>query len=780
MQLNLKPLGHDRLDKPRQSDSWRVALDVVHKWRAKKLSQQVGVAFLAVAVALFVRLYWLDALGMRLAYVTLFPAATVAAVLGGYVGGLLALSLGALAASVWLAPLQEPADWLGLFAFVGGSLLVLVITEAMHLAHERAVASEIDAQMSRALRESEARLRLFVEQAPVAIALFDNNFNVVAASHRWIVDYGSLSSGLEASAIERWRPTLRRVLAGETVINDSELLPRANGHKSWQRWEAKPWKDVDGLVSGVTVFAEDITARVEAESALRDSQARLKAIVDSAVDAIITADQNGTITSVNPATPRLFGYQESELIGQDLSLLMPEPDKSAHSSYLNSHSISGQSKVLGKQRSLQAQRKDGSTFPIELAVTQAKSREGALFIGMLRDITQRVQSEESLREAQKLEAVGQLTGGIAHDFNNLLTVIICNLELLEMRIEDETKRRLVLKALDAADMGHRLTDRLLAFARRQPLLPEVLDVNLIVLSLKEMLQRAMGATITLTTSLVDQTWPILADRGQLEGAIVNLALNSRDAMPSGGQVCIETKNLFIEEGWTEGGIRLPSGRYLQVCVSDTGTGMTPEVKERAFEPFYTTKPVGRGTGLGLATVYGFVRQSHGAVAVESELSGGTKIRLFLPAHTGAIPRDVATQKRSEEDQPTLKGLSVLVVEDEASLREVVSTHLRSLGARVMAAENGSEALSILSESEKIDLVVTDLVMPGHVSGLAVAECVRERYRNTRLLMMSGFADEFANPDRLKVLSAPLLRKPFRLSALVEAIEHLIADHKHAN
>lgn len=773
MQLNLIPAQAGRSGEPRSWTLGRSALHFATKWRARALWQQVAVALIAVVVALSVRLIWLDALGMRLAYVTLFPATTVAAVLGGMVGGLVALIGGALAASLWLAPLQEPADWLGLVAFVGGSLLMIVITEAMHIAQERAAASEVDARLAGVLRGSEARLRLFVEQAPAAIALFGRDHKLLAASRRWIDGYGSASGEHDAPSVRRWDDTLRRVLAGECVANAADPLTKADGSVHWQRWEALPWRDVGDTLSGVSIFAEDITARTEAERALRESEARLKAIVDNSIDAIITANANGIITSVNPATMRLFGYAAEELIGRNLSVLMPEAHKRAHDTYLKNHSMAGGSKVIGKQRPLEARRKDGTNFPVELAVTQAMSRDGAVFIGVLRDITQRVRAENSLREAQKLEAVGQLTGGIAHDFNNLLTVIICNLELLEMRTEDDTKRKLVRKALDAADMGHRLTDRLLAFARRQPLSPELLDVNSIVRNLQDMLQRAVGATITLTTSLDDRAWTVLADRGQLESAIVNLALNSRDAMAAGGRLVIRTRNVLVSDGQPQGADFLPKGRYLEVAVTDTGTGMTSEVKERAFEPFYTTKPPGRGTGLGLAAVYGFVKQSGGNVSIDSEPGRGTTIRLYLSALAGLDVRADENPSRAGADGRELQGLDVLVVEDESALREAVAAHLRSLQVNVVEAANGAEALIKLGTGRAFDVVVTDLIMPGPVSGLALAECVRRDHRESRLLLMSGFADEVASPDRIETLNAPLLRKPFRLAQLVEAIRALM-------
>lgn len=775
MQLNLKPAHNARSGDPGSPAFVRSALDVATQWRARALWQQVLIALVAVTVALVVRFYWLDQLGMRLTYVTLFPATTIAAVFGGLTGGLVALVSCALAASLWLAPLQEPADLLGLIAFVGGSLLMIVITEAMHIAQERAAASEVDARIAGAMRESEARLRLFVEQAPAAIALFDRDLKVLAASRRWADGYGSLSSGLDAQASKRWEATLRRVLAGESVRNAAEPLVKPDGRVSWQRWEALPWRDTGDTVSGVAIFAEDITASMEADLALRASETRLKAIVDNAIDSIITADDEGTITSVNPATLRMFGYALDEVIGQNLTLLMPEPHRSGHDAYLRNHSMAGGSKVIGKQRPLEARRKDGTSFPIELAVTQAKWQGGAVFIGMLRDITQRVRAENSLREAQKLEAVGQLTGGIAHDFNNLLTVIICNLELLEMRTDDDTKRKLVRKALDAADMGHRLTDRLLAFARRQPLSPELLDVNSIVRNLKDMLQRALGATITLTASLDERGWTVLADRGQLEGAIVNLVLNSRDAMASGGRLVIETRNVDVSDGQPERRDFLQNGRYLMLSVSDTGAGMTNEVKERAFEPFYTTKPAGRGTGLGLAAVYGFVKQSGGSIAVDSEPGRGTTVELYLPAMADLDPRDDGGPVELRSDGRELRGLNVLVVEDEAALREVVVAHLRSLRVNVVEAVNGAQAAAILEKGEPIDLVVTDLVMPGPVSGLALAERVRQAHSEIGLLLISGYADEFAAPDRIEALNAPLLRKPFRLAQLVDAIRALTAS-----
>jgi PAS domain S-box-containing protein len=382
--------------------------------------------------------------------------------------------------------------------------------------------------------------------------------------------------------------------------------------------------------------------------------AKLRGILESAVTAIITIDDRGLIESINPATERLFGCGAKEVIGQNVKVLMPEPYKAEHDGYIANHLATGVKKIIGIGREVSGRRKDGTTFPLHLSVSAFEADGRRYFTGMIHDLSDRKHVEEALREserrlaqAQKMEAVGQLTGGIAHDFNNLLLVISGNLELLELHLERDDAKVLLKGAQDAAGLGSQLTDRLLTFARRRHMDPQIIQLNDLVVSITDMLRRTLGEHIALSTSLSRDVWAIRADAGQVQGAIVNMAVNARDAMAKGGKLVVESRNMMLDADHSDFQSELKPGEYVQLSISDTGAGMAPEVRDRAFEPFFTTKEMGRGTGLGLAMVYGFVKQSGGHVTIYSEVGHGTTINLYFPrvdgAVIGAVPAKIKDQ-----------------------------------------------------------------------------------------------------------------------------------------
>lgn len=501
--------------------------------------------------------------------------------------------------------------------------------------------------------------------------------------------------------------------------------------------------------------------------------AKLEAILESAVDAIVTIDGKGLIETANPAAERLFQFGSAELEGQNVKLLMPEPYRSEHDGYIDRFRETGERHIIGVGREATGLRKDGSTFPMHLSVGEFHDGEEQHFVGIIHDLSQRKDAERALRQAQKMESIGQLTGGIAHDFNNLLTVITGNLELLDMRLDNESQRELLTEALEAADLGARLTDRLLAFARRSPLEPDVVDLNQLVLGLTDMLHRTLGATIDLSTALSTDLWRVMADPTQIETAIVNLAVNARDAMPNGGKLIIETRNTRIDEEYVANETGLMPGDYVQLSVSDTGTGMPPEVRDRVFEPFFTTKEAGRGTGLGLSMAYGFARQSGGHITIYSELDVGTTVNLYLARHDSEVERRSRDDGVDKESKPS--GELILVVEDDKRVRRLTLTRLQELGYNVLEAASGSEALEILNSQDGVDLVFTDLVMPGGMSGYDLCEQVRKAGYETKLLLTSGYAEELAHEDRLKSENLRLLRKPYRQADLAGAIRRALDD-----
>jgi len=507
--------------------------------------------------------------------------------------------------------------------------------------------------------------------------------------------------------------------------------------------------------------------------------AKFRGILESAVIAIITIDERGLIETVNPATGRLFGYSPSELIGHNVKMLMPEPYRAEHDGYIASYLETGTKKIIGIGREVSGRRKDGTTFPIHLAVSEFAVKERRYFTGMIHDLSDRKHVEEALREserrlaqAQKMEAVGQLTGGIAHDFNNLLLVITGNLELLEGRLDGEEIRALLKEAQDAAGLGSQLTDQLLTFARQRQLDPHVVRVNDLVIGIAEMLRRTLGEHISLSTSLARDLWETRTDPGQFQSAIVNLAVNARDAMPKGGRLIVETRNVTVEAGEFGVDPDLKGGDYVQLSVSDTGTGMPPEVRDRVFEPFFTTKGKGRGTGLGLAMVYGFVKQSGGHATIYSEVGHGTTISLYLPRGAAAA-QETAIEMRGQTD-PQAGGV-ILVVEDDERVRRLTVSRLKMIGYQMLEACDGPKALDILESGTHVDLVFTDMIMPGGLTGREVVNAARELKPGIKVLLTTGDAEDLARLEELERERLKVLRKPYRQADFVMALREALAD-----
>lgn len=508
--------------------------------------------------------------------------------------------------------------------------------------------------------------------------------------------------------------------------------------------------------------------------------AKLQGLLESAATAIVTIDTAGIIESVNPATERMFGFGSSELIGQNVKLLMPDNYRIEHDSYLANYLNTGVKKIIGIGREVSGRRKDGAIFPIHLAVSEYYAGDKRYFTGIIHDLSDRKHVEEALREserrlaqAQKMEAVGQLTGGIAHDFNNLLTIITGNLELLEEKLDREDLRKLAKKAQDAAALGAQLTDQLLTFARRRSQDVQTLRLNELLLSVMEMLRRTLGDHVSLTSSLSANLWETEADPSQFQSAIVNLAVNARDAMPKGGRLIIETRNTRLDAGQLGTESEVVPGPYIQLSISDTGTGMSPEVRERAFEPFFTTKEKGRGTGLGLAMVYGFVKQAGGHITIYSEVGHGTTFNLYLPRGGKDLSPNIAPDHNGRASFQS-NGV-VLVVEDDPGVRELTVARLKAIGYEVLEAADGRKASDVLNSPQRVDLVFTDLVMPGGLSGRDVALLAREVRPGIKVLLTSGYAEDLVIDDQPGLAQLKILRKPYRQGDLVAALREVFAD-----
>jgi PAS domain S-box-containing protein len=528
--------------------------------------------------------------------------------------------------------------------------------------------------------------------------------------------------------------------------------------------------------------------------------AELAAIVESTHDAIIGLTLNGVVTSWNPAAARLYDYAPEEIVGRGAQVLYPAGRRDEEIGVLRRLAAGERVTQVSTDRC----RKDGTVIAVSLTALPIASGTGEIVgattvsrqladqpdahgqyrrrEGDGRLQAQEDKSQEQLQQAQRLENLGQLAGGVAHDFNNLLAVILnyvsfVSEELAAATEADWTQRRdTALNDLAqverAGERAARLTRQLLAFARREVIQPQVLDLDSVITAVQEMLHRTLGEHVALVTSLAGDLWPVLADPGQLEQVLVNLALNARDAMDTGGTLTIDTSNVTVDADTVAGGSKARLGRNVRLRVSDTGTGMTADVIEHAFEPFYTTKRDGTGTGLGLATVYGIVAQADGHVQIYSEAGGGTTFTIMLPvtAEAAAAPVQAAHYQRA----PT--GETVLVVEDEPALREVTRRILARNGYHVITAENGPEAFEVARDfSGDIHLLVTDVVMP-HMLGKEVAEKMRLIKPGIEVLFMSGYARPvLASQGRLEP-GVALVEKPFSEADLLAKAGQVLNGH----
>jgi PAS domain S-box-containing protein len=529
-------------------------------------------------------------------------------------------------------------------------------------------------------------------------------------------------------------------------------------------------RDANGEPKSIVKLDWDVTEARRAQSMVAEREARLRSILETAPDAIITIDERGIVQSFSAAAERLFGYAPGEVIGRNVKMLMPAPHRENHDDYLARYLRTGEKRIIGIGRQVEAQRKDGTIFPMQLAVGETKLGNTHIFSGFISDLTARVKMEQDLRQAQKMEAIGQLTGGVAHDFNNLLTVISGNLEMLERRLTVAEHRELLKEAQEASQLGADLAKRLLAFGRRQSLNPKPINLKALVGGMVDLLRRSLGEMIEIEARLAEGLPMIMVDPGQIESALLNLAVNARDAMPAGGQLIIETARAQIDADYAAAYADAAPGSYVTLAVTDTGTGMAPEVRQRAFEPFYTTKGPGAGSGLGLSMVYGFVKQSGGHVQLYSEVGHGTTVRLYLPARVDDA--GIGEQRPAASAARAASGETVLVVEDDQRVRRVSVRRLKELGYAVIEADSGPAALAVLDREEPIDLLFTDIVMAGGMTGVELAREARRRRHELKILFTSGYAEPAVIKGGLLTTNAGWLGKPYSINDLDAKLREL--------
>ncbi len=765
-------------------DAWVAA---ARRGQRGKLSRELLVGC-GVAVLGPVAIIWLrHALGVaeldRPALILFAVPILFAVHLGGLIPGLLATALSALLAADFLIPPHASflADDMIDAASLASLLLVGVLASVLGEARRR-VRRRLDA-----VRVLQAVILASIGDAVIVTDLqgrvrFLNPKAVMLTGWSRAEAEGRPLTNVfhvvdEDTQVARANPVAAVLSAGAaTEQADHALLVARDGRRIPVEDGCAPIRLPDGtLVGGVLVFRDNTEGRL-AEQALQhriELQDRLAKIAMSVPGAIYSfrmwPDRTICIPVASPAFVEVSGFAP-EAVTEDAAKLLAcvHPDDAArlrrsvlhsarrltpwHAEFRFRHRLKGERWLEGN--SVPRREPDGSIR----------------WDGFVADVTERVGMERQLHQAQKMEAIGTLTGGLAHDFNNLLGVVIANLDLARVRLADETEAaELVDDALDAALRGAELTQRLLAFARRQPLQPVRVAPNDLVTGMVRLLGRTLGETIRITLDLAPDLWATVVDPAQLEASLTNLATNARDAMPQGGRLSIATANRQLDADYAAAHPEVRPGDYAMIEVSDEGTGMLAEVQSRIFEPFFSTKPSGEGSGLGLSMVFGFVKQSNGHIGLYSEPGRGTTIRLYLPRAT-----DAATLPRAADAVPSPgHGETVLIVEDNDALRRAAVRQFRDLGYRAIEADGPVEALTLLAQ-EPVDLLFSDVVMPGPMDGLALADEARRRFPSLKLLLTSGFPGVTA-ADRLAARGAPvrLLGKPYRQTELADAVQEAL-------
>ena len=568
------------------------------------------------------------------------------------------------------------------------------------------------------------------------------------------------AAGVPKTALQTARDTGRFHAEGWRV--------RKDGSRFWASVVIDAIRDPAGELVGFAKVTRDVTERQLAQLELLESERRFRRLVESVVDyAIFQLDTGGHVATWNAGAEKIKGYTPQEIIGQHFSRFYSEEDRSADvpANALQTAAIEGRFSAEGWRV-----RKDGTKFFASVVIDAIRDDAGELigFAKVTRDVTERQEAQKRLKEtqeqlmaSQKMEAIGQLSGGIAHDFNNLMMIVIGNLETAQheaVRSESNPRMtRALSNAMRGAQRASALTSRLLAFSRRQPLDPKPMDVTKFLAGASEFLQRSLGEKVEMETVGAPGLWSIEVDVNNLETALLNLAINARDAMPNGGKLTIEGVNVYADDEYHRRNPEISKGQHVCISVSDTGTGMPPDILNRAFEPFFTTKELGQGTGLGLSQVYGFIKQSGGHIKIYSEVGHGTTVKLYFPRLHGS-----ATGEADEDEDVVIEGMqteTILIVEDDRDLRAYVSDILTGLRYRVIAAANANAALEILNDGKTtVDLLLTDVIMPG-MNGRELATEALKFKPDLQVIYMTGYSrNAVVHQGRLDE-GVDLLQKP---------------------
>ncbi|MGE0665608.1 MAG: PAS domain S-box protein [Sphingomonadales bacterium] len=639
-------------------------------------------------------------------------------------------------------------------------------------------------------REARQRAERYLDIAGAVIIALDREgrIDLINRQGRELLGYAEEEELLgrdwyELAVPAELRSELRRG-SGSLMSSGREAYNRREGYvvtRSGERrlidWITSPLLDEDGSAIGVLSSGRDLTDLRQAEQSLRDSEARTRAVMEAASIGIVTLDDAGRMQSLNPEAESIFGIDESLLVGRALADMFLSGERELCAAMLlppveNADPRSEEAKPgLGMLCEFTVPHADREPTPVEMSVTAMDIGGRRAFVAAIQDITERKRAEAKLQQVQRLETIGQLTGGVAHDFNNLLMAMQVNLELLKEMVEhDPDGNDYADAALASVARGAELTRRLLAFSRRQPLQPKVLDINELVTDTVRILQRTLGEQIAIESVLEPGVWAVEVDRAQLENVLMNLAVNARDAMPMGGRITIETVNTWLDEHYATTHGEVEPGEYVMLAVTDTGLGMTPQVLARAFEPFFTTKDVGRGSGLGLSMTYGFVKQSGGHVKLYSEPGEGTTIKIYFPRERRSVQAETA---KAPEPAARTGDETILLIEDDPGVRSTVTSLLRSLGYSVVVASDGPEAIQLVEDGVRPHLLLADIVLPKGMTGRQVSDAINLQVPGVKTLYMSGYTENAVIHHGRLDEGVVLLSKPFPRSELAEKLREVL-------
>jgi two-component system cell cycle sensor histidine kinase/response regulator CckA len=628
-----------------------------------------------------------------------------------------------------------------------------------------------------------AQLERFVSLAPAAFLTFelrpDGTTRVPYASERLQEIYGLSPREVEhdgSRIFERIhpddRPTIEAALAhSATTLSEWEYEYRSV-HPTrgvlWVGGYATPERSSDGSILWYAVL-HDITERRLRDQRAKENEERIASIIDSAMDAVISIDEQQRIVLFNASAEVMFGVTASEAIGQALDRFLPSSVRRVHAQHVERF---GATQVTRRRMealgALKGMRADGCEFPIEASISQALLGGRKVFTAIIRDVTERQRIEGHLRQTQKMESVGRLAGGVAHDFNNLLTVIGGCAADLAAQVKEESGQALLAELDEATQRASSLTRQLLAFSRQQVVAPRALDLSAVVRDAQSMLQRLLGEDIALRMHLGAELHPIKADPGYVTQILLNLAVNARDALPRGGHLAIQTRNVTLDERACERHGGAQPGSYVLLDVADNGTGMTEEVKARAFDPFFSTKGVGKGTGLGLSVTLGIVEQFGGHIELTSEVDVGTEIEIYFPSMREAAPPKMSNRPAQARGSET-----ILLVEDEPGVRRVAMRILRAAGYKVLDADGAATAMALFEEhGDTIDMMITDVVMP-EMDGRRLAEQLHLKRPFLRVLYMSGYTDDAVVRYGISHAEMPFLQKPFTAQDLKAKVRSVL-------